>query len=126
MPIPRGRSYAEINAWLMDRCIEDAKKRPHPTIEGKTVFPGALGWPEPGRDPGTETKSLQARKSLRWPFSVARLCDPPMEPGGRLFEIFELPGLFLPGEWQGRQTSQPIDGHVFRLPALENVLDNSR
>ena len=22
----------------MDRCIEDAKKRPHPTIEGKTVW----------------------------------------------------------------------------------------
>ena len=38
VPIPRGRSYAEINEWLMDRCIEDAKKRPHPTIEGKTVW----------------------------------------------------------------------------------------
>ena len=38
VPIPRGRSYAEINAWLMDRCIEDAKKRPHPMIEGKTVW----------------------------------------------------------------------------------------
>ena len=38
VPIPRGGSYAEINAWLMDRCIEDAKKRPHPTIEGKTVW----------------------------------------------------------------------------------------
>ena len=37
-PVARGRSYAEINAWLMDRCIEDAKKRPHPTIEGKTVW----------------------------------------------------------------------------------------
>ena len=34
---PRGRSYAEINEWLMDRCIEDAKKHPHPTIPGKTV-----------------------------------------------------------------------------------------
>ena len=32
VPIPRGRSYAEINAWLMDRCIEDARKHPHPTI----------------------------------------------------------------------------------------------
>ena len=38
VPIPRGRSYAEINEWLMDRCIEDAKKRPHPTIESKTVW----------------------------------------------------------------------------------------
>ena len=38
VPIPRGRSYAEINEWLMDRCIEDAKKRPHPTIPGKTVW----------------------------------------------------------------------------------------
>ena len=38
VPIPRGRSYAEINEWLMDRCIEDAKKHPHPTIPGKTVW----------------------------------------------------------------------------------------
>ena len=38
VPIPRGGSYAEINAWLMDRCIEDVKKRPHPMIEGKTVW----------------------------------------------------------------------------------------
>ena len=38
VPIPRGRSYVEINEWLMDRCIEDAKKRPHPTIESKTVW----------------------------------------------------------------------------------------
>ena len=37
VPSPRGRSYAEINEWLMDRCIEDAKKHPHPTIPGKTV-----------------------------------------------------------------------------------------
>ena len=35
---PRGRSYAEINEWLMDRCIEGAKKQPHPTIPGKTVW----------------------------------------------------------------------------------------
>ena len=38
MPSPRSRSYAEINEWLMDRCIEDAKKHPHPTIPGKTVW----------------------------------------------------------------------------------------
>ena len=35
VPSPRGRSYAEINEWLMDRCVEDAKKHPHPTIPGK-------------------------------------------------------------------------------------------
>ena len=38
VPIPRGRSYAEINAWLMDRCIEEARKQMHPTIPGKTVW----------------------------------------------------------------------------------------
>ena len=38
VPSPRGRSYAEINEWLMDRCIEDAKKQSHPTIPGKTVW----------------------------------------------------------------------------------------
>ena len=34
---------AEINAWLMDRCIEDAKKQPHPEIPGKTVWQVAAG-----------------------------------------------------------------------------------
>ena len=38
VPRPRGRSYAELNAWLMDRCIEDARRRPHPMIPGKTVW----------------------------------------------------------------------------------------
>ena len=38
VPSPRGRSCAEINEWLMDRCIEDARKHPHPTIPGKTVW----------------------------------------------------------------------------------------
>ena len=37
VPRPRGASYAEINAWLMDQCILEAKRRPHPTIRDKTV-----------------------------------------------------------------------------------------
>ena len=35
VPSPRGRSYAEISEWLMDRCIGDARKHPHPAIPGK-------------------------------------------------------------------------------------------
>ncbi len=35
---PRGQSYAGLNAWLMDRCIEDARKHPHPTTAGRTVW----------------------------------------------------------------------------------------
>ena len=38
VPRPRGRSYAELNAWLLDTCIRDAKRRAHPTIPGKTVW----------------------------------------------------------------------------------------
>ena len=38
VPSPRGRSYAGIDEWLMDRCVEDARKHPHPTIPGKTVW----------------------------------------------------------------------------------------
>ena len=38
VPSPRGCSYAEINEWLMDRCIEDARTHPHPTIPGKTAW----------------------------------------------------------------------------------------
>ena len=43
VPSPRGRSYAEINEWLMDRCIEDAKKHPHPTIPGQDGVAGVRG-----------------------------------------------------------------------------------
>ena len=38
LPRPRGRSYAEINAWLEDRCIAEAKRRRHPTLKDKTVW----------------------------------------------------------------------------------------
>ena len=38
VPRPRGRTYAEINAWLEDQCIGEAKRRRHPTIRDKTVW----------------------------------------------------------------------------------------
>ena len=38
VPRPRGRSYAEINAWLKDQCIREAKRRRHPTLKDKTVW----------------------------------------------------------------------------------------
>ena len=38
VPRPRGASYEELNAWLMEQCIRDAKRRRHPEIKGKTVW----------------------------------------------------------------------------------------
>ena len=38
VPRPRGRSYAEINAWLRDRCVGEAQRRPHPVLKDKTVW----------------------------------------------------------------------------------------
>ena len=38
VPRPRCTSYEEINAWLMEQCIRDAKRRRHPEIKGKTVW----------------------------------------------------------------------------------------
>ena len=38
VPRPRGRTYAEINGWLEDQCIAEAKRRRHPTIKDKTVW----------------------------------------------------------------------------------------
>ena len=35
VPIPRGRSYAELNERLTDECIEDAKKQPHRTTRAR-------------------------------------------------------------------------------------------
>ena len=34
----RSRSSAEIDEWLIDRCVEEAGKRLHPTVQGKTVW----------------------------------------------------------------------------------------
>jgi hypothetical protein len=38
VPRPRFMSYAELNAWLMDRCIALAKAHPHPELRDKTVW----------------------------------------------------------------------------------------
>ena len=32
------KSYAELNAWLEDRCIEWAKTHPHPEVRDKTIW----------------------------------------------------------------------------------------
>ena len=38
VPRPRGTSYDEINGWLMEQCIREAKRRRHPEIKDKTVW----------------------------------------------------------------------------------------
>jgi len=37
-PRVRVRSYEELNAWLMDRCIAWAKAQPHPEARDKTIW----------------------------------------------------------------------------------------
>ena len=38
IPIHDGRSYAELNAWLLDRCVAYAKAHPHPELPGQTIW----------------------------------------------------------------------------------------
>src|SRR6056297_477953 len=38
VPRPRFKSYAELNAWLEDRCVAWAKAHPHPELPGRTVW----------------------------------------------------------------------------------------
>ena len=38
VPRPRFKSYAELNAWLLDRCIAWAKVHPHPELRDKTIW----------------------------------------------------------------------------------------
>mgnify|MGYP002064090776 CR=1 FL=1 len=38
VPRPRFKSYAELNAWLIDRCIAWAKAHPHPELRDKTIW----------------------------------------------------------------------------------------
>jgi Integrase core domain len=37
-PRVRVRSYDELNAWLMDRCIAWAKAQPHPEVRDRTIW----------------------------------------------------------------------------------------
>ncbi|PJN94297.1 IS21 family transposase, partial [Amaricoccus sp. HAR-UPW-R2A-40] len=37
-PRVRVRSYDELNAWLLDRCIAWAKAQPHPDVRDKTIW----------------------------------------------------------------------------------------
>jgi hypothetical protein len=37
-PRLRAKSYEELNAWLLDRCIAHARAQPHPEIRDKTVW----------------------------------------------------------------------------------------
>lgn len=37
-PRVRVRSYDELNAWLLDRCIVWAKAQPHPDVRDKTIW----------------------------------------------------------------------------------------
>jgi len=37
-PRVRVRSYDELNAWLLDRCIAWAKAQPHPEVRNKTIW----------------------------------------------------------------------------------------
>ena len=37
-PRLRVKSYAELNAWLLDRCVAYAKAHPHPELAGQTVW----------------------------------------------------------------------------------------
>ena len=37
-PRVRVRSYEELNAWLLDRCIAWAKAQPHPEVRDRTIW----------------------------------------------------------------------------------------
>jgi hypothetical protein len=38
VPRLRAKSYEELNAWLLDRCIAHARAQPHPEIRDKTIW----------------------------------------------------------------------------------------
>jgi len=38
VPRPKFKNYAELNAWLQDRCVAWAKANPHPEFRDKTIW----------------------------------------------------------------------------------------
>jgi transposase len=38
LPRPRYKSFADLNAWLIDQCVAHAKKQAHPEFPDKTIF----------------------------------------------------------------------------------------
>ena len=76
VPSPRGCSYAEINEWLMDRCIEDARTHPHPTIPGKTGV-------ETKAAPGGQIRESCCMSDGRIDTVAGRAVEPPWRLNGR-------------------------------------------
>merc|ERR1712026_123271 len=38
VPRPKFKSYAELNAWLEDRCVAWAKSHPHQELRDRTIW----------------------------------------------------------------------------------------
>jgi transposase len=53
-PRLRFKTFAELNAWLLDRCVAWAKAQPHPELKDRTIWsvfederPTLIGYPSP-------------------------------------------------------------------------------
>jgi len=73
VPRPKFKNYAELNAWLQDRCVAWAKANPHPEFRDKTIWEVFEG--EPSRRHGFETDGERPLQGLGSAASDAP--DPP-------------------------------------------------
>jgi transposase len=71
-PRVRVRSYDELNAWLLDRCIAWAKAQPHPDVRDRTIWQ-MFEAERPSLVPyaGRSTASTRRRSRRRRPASCA-------------------------------------------------------
>ncbi len=84
VPRPKFKSFAELNAWLGDRCIAYAKANRHPDIPDKTIWEvfeeersSLVPYVGPSRRPGVGVQDLP-RALRQEPLLGRRPCGRPM------------------------------------------------
>jgi hypothetical protein len=95
------QSYAELNAWLLDRCVAWAKANPHPEMRDKTIWE-VFEEERPSLVPyvGPSTASMPCR---------------PRSPRPASFGSTRTATRSMPAPWAGRSRSGPMPSGIEML-----------
>jgi len=76
VPRPKFKNYAELNAWLQDRCVAWAKANPHPEFRDKTIWEVFEGEPCRANGPSDIGERARVWCPMPAPSMVSMPCPP--------------------------------------------------
>jgi len=83
VPRPKFKNYAELNAWLQDRCVAWAKANPHPEFRDKTIWEVFEGEPCRANGPSDIGERARVWYPMPAPSMVSMPCPPRCRSPGR-------------------------------------------